>query len=165
MSSPLFGMPAPVAQTPKVAQAQRRFGLVRMAVDSAHRIEVVEGAVYTTARSHLDVPPEAKLVYFCQHPRCSGKTWDAEATLRAAHPTSKEMDRLQEIHVFGMWSPDVLDPTAQGAAKKALDKVQKMLEKDPDNEELEAKVKRAREALTAASGVVGLVAPAETEAP
>ncbi len=169
------GTPGPVAQnvahTSKQGAVRIRTGLIRMPVDTMHLIQLEGGAVHCTARSYQD-HATAKVVYFCQHRGCSGRTWSTHEAMRAAHPDRVQMEKRGEAHVYGMWSADIYDPEALVTARKALadaeayaKETEKSKSKSRDDRDTHrealAELEKARVAVTAAGACIGLIAPPE----
>lgn len=110
-------MSMPGAHRPTVAApaVMKRSGLVRMVADSSHLLMIRPSkdaepvGVYCQARDKRDAG-KAKTVHICMHPSCSGKNWATFTLMAQAHPERVTMTARAEVHVYGLWSEDPVDP-------------------------------------------------------
>ena len=112
MSMSMPGAHRPTVSGPAIS---RRAGLIRMVADSKHLLQIRPSkdaepvGVYCQARDKRDAL-KAKTVHLCMHAGCAGKTWATFALMAAAHPERSAMEKRGEVHVYGLWSEDAIDP-------------------------------------------------------
>lgn len=122
--------------TPIVVEGpQPRYGCVRMVAGSSHELPLTDASgqpvrdlrgrqvkVRTTAKDRRQHPGASGFL-FCLHPDCAGKAWGTEVELLRAHPSQLDMARDRATHVIGFFSPDPVNPPAEGC--KACEKATK----------------------------------------
>jgi hypothetical protein len=142
-----------------------------MQTGSSHLVKTPAGEQMLAARNHLD-HMSAKSHYFCQHDRCEGKRWASYEEMRANHDTSEKMTKNGEVHVYGLWSDEILNSAAMKAAEAKLDEAKKYAadtaaaaRKDytqrPLAGEAAKELMAAEKAAKEARQPVGLIAPPE----
>lgn len=115
-----MSVPGRVPAMQQQQQTLKRYGVMRMAVDSDHIITIrpAEGAPRRMQVRVRDrrLHPKAKSVVICLSPACLGRTWPNEEAMLRDHPDQVTMERQQEIHVYGWWSDDPAGSKQHGCA-------------------------------------------------
>lgn len=98
----------------KVANGKRRrTGLIPMAVGATFEVNITGNPEQLTAKDRR-LYSDAKGVYFCTG--CAKphdapyRMFETEKALRDGHPAPAVMDQRNEVHVFGFWSNDAINP-------------------------------------------------------
>lgn len=93
-------------------EKKKRFGLMRVRVESNHILKMGDGKttkrMQVTARDRSRFP-EAKTVcvcVYCRDHRAENWKFKSERELVAAHPTRAVMVKSEEAHVYFWWSDD-----------------------------------------------------------
>jgi len=110
----MMGIPGAVRPTIQGPAVTKRTGMLRMLAGSDHMLTLrpKDGPAVRAqvkARDRREVL-NAKVVFVCLHHACEGKSWPDERAMRMDHPAPHEMDRVQQAHVYGLWSNDLVDP-------------------------------------------------------
>jgi hypothetical protein len=113
MTMSMPGAQRPTAITPAIT---RKTGLVRMQAGASFQLMIRPHGpdqpavpVYATARAKADAG-KVKAVHVCLHPACSGKSWPGFSAMATQHPERNVMAKTGEVHVYGLWSEDPVDP-------------------------------------------------------
>jgi hypothetical protein len=96
-------------KTPK-----KRFGLMKIQIDSNHIIKGPDGINRQFKTRDLTRNNKAKYVAVCL--ACK-KTWENEEELMAAHPDERILRKQEEAHPYGFWSDEPLEKGNKDPAK------------------------------------------------
>lgn len=107
-----MSMPGQVRPHQVLPAASRRLGLLRMVIGSGHMITLrpKDGPPRTQQVIVRDrrLYPKAKGLFVCLSSACRGRQWETEAAMVSDHPDAHTMERQGEIHVYGLWSEELL---------------------------------------------------------
>lgn len=84
---------------------QKRFGLMKIKIDSNHVIKGPDGINRQFKTKDITRHPKLKTTVVCL--ACK-KTWDTEEELIAAHPDERIMRKQEEPHPYGWWCDDLI---------------------------------------------------------
>lgn len=107
----MFGnMPAP----PLKQERKPRYGTIKVKIDSNHIIKGPDGVNRQYKVKDISRHPGVKTACICL--KC-GKAWPTESEMKADHADEQILVRQSEAHIYGWWSEDPAEPTADKKPK------------------------------------------------